>query len=115
MISRNQRDFLGSIAANRFPKAGNRLFSTSMNTLPHSFFSQILSTIIPRAFLLAAIFIASPHPASADVKLPAIISDHMVLQKAGKVPIWGKAEPGEEVTVTLDGKTAKATAGTDGR
>jgi sialate O-acetylesterase len=77
--------------------------------------TQRFPAIIPRAFILAAISIASPHPASADVKLPAIISDHMVLQKAGKVPIWGKADPGEEVTVTIDGKTVKATAGADGR
>ncbi|TSA37111.1 MAG: sialate O-acetylesterase [Verrucomicrobiaceae bacterium] len=77
--------------------------------------AQMIPAIIPRAFLLAAIFFAFPHPASADVKLPAIISDHMVLQKSAKVPIWGKADPGEEVTVTIDGKTAKATAGPDGR
>jgi sialate O-acetylesterase len=39
----------------------------------------------------------------------------MVLEKTAKVPIWGKADPGEEVTVTLDGQTAKAKAGADGR
>lgn len=51
----------------------------------------------------------------ADVTLPAIISDHMVLEKSAKVPIWGKAEPGEKVTVTLDGKTATATADANGK
>lgn len=51
-------------------------------------------------------------PARADVKLPAIISDHMVLQSSTAVPIWGWADPDEEVTVTLAGqsKTAKASA-----
>ncbi|TSA37122.1 MAG: acetyl esterase [Verrucomicrobiaceae bacterium] len=39
----------------------------------------------------------------------------MVLEKTGKVPIWGKADPGEEVTVTLGGQSVKAKAGTDGR
>jgi sialate O-acetylesterase len=53
--------------------------------------------------------------AQADVKLPAIISDHMVLEKTAKAPIWGKADPGEEVTVTFDGQSAKATTGADGR
>lgn len=39
----------------------------------------------------------------------------MVLKKSEKVPIWGKADPGESVTVTMDGKSAMATAGEDGR
>jgi len=51
----------------------------------------------------------------ADVKLPAIISDHMVLEKTAKVPIWGGAEPDEAVTVTLNGQTAKAKADASGR
>jgi sialate O-acetylesterase len=51
----------------------------------------------------------------ADVKLPAIISDHMVLKKASRVPIWGKADPGEEVTVSLNGQTAKAKADAEGK
>ena len=53
--------------------------------------------------------------AAADVTLPAILSDHMILQKAAKVPIWGKADPGEAVTVTLNQSTQQtATATTDG-
>ena len=35
----------------------------------------------------------------ADVKLPAVISDNMVLQRGKKAPIWGWAEPGEKVRV----------------
>ncbi len=35
----------------------------------------------------------------ADVKLPAVISDNMVLQRGRKAPIWGWAEPGEKVRV----------------
>ncbi len=49
-----------------------------------------------------------------DVSVPAIISDHMVLAKAPGVSIWGEAEAQEEVVVTLDGMTAKTTAGPDG-
>jgi len=59
--------------------------------------------------LLAANFVR------ADVKMPAIFSDHMVLQSADKVPVWGQAEPGEEVTVKFGGKTYAAKAGADGR
>lgn len=51
----------------------------------------------------------------ADVRLPAIISDHMVLEKTAKVPIWGKADPGESVTVKIAGQTTQAVADADGR
>ncbi len=37
----------------------------------------------------------------ADVKLPAVISDNMVLQQGMEVPIWGWAEPGEQVMVSV--------------
>src|SRR4051812_12402291 len=53
--------------------------------------------------------------ASADVKLPAIIADHMVLQQQEPVAIWGWADRGEEVTVTFAGQTVKSSAGADGR
>lgn len=53
--------------------------------------------------------------AQADVKLPAVISDHMVLQQDMSVPIWGWAENGEEVTVTLAGQSKSVKAGTDGK
>lgn len=46
----------------------------------------------------------------ADVKLPRIFSDNMVLQQGKPLPIWGKAEAGEKVTVTIAGKQAEATA-----
>ncbi len=36
---------------------------------------------------------------SADVKLPAIFGDHMVLQQKSHVTVWGWADPGEKVTV----------------
>jgi sialate O-acetylesterase len=53
--------------------------------------------------------------AGADVRLPKLMSDHMVLQRDMAAPVWGWAEPGEEVTVALAGQAAAATAGADGR
>lgn len=35
----------------------------------------------------------------ADVQLPSVIADNMVLQQKSKVAIWGWAEPGEKITV----------------
>ena len=58
-------------------------------------------------------------PASADVRLPAILSDHMVLQRAAKVPVWGWAAPNEAVSVRFSSQMsaqARSTrAGPDGR
>ena len=46
----------------------------------------------------------------ADVKLPGLFSDHMVLQQGMRVPIWGWADDGEKVTVTFREKKVSATA-----
>jgi len=50
----------------------------------------------------------------ADVRLPAIFGDHMVLQQEAKVPVWGTADAGEKVEVTVGNHTAGTTAGNDG-
>lgn len=69
--------------------------------------------LLGHALALCVAFAAIP--AYADVKLPAIFSDHMVLQRDMKIPIWGLADPGEAVTVSFAGETASATAGLDGK
>ena len=51
----------------------------------------------------------------AELKLPAIISDHMVLQQKQANPIWGWDTPGTKVTVTFAGQTQSAEAGADGK
>jgi sialate O-acetylesterase len=53
--------------------------------------------------------------ASAAIKLPAIISDNMVLQRNINVPIWGWANAGENVEVKFQGKIYKTIAGSDGK
>ena len=52
--------------------------------------------------------------AQADVRLPRIFSDHMVLQRDLAVNVWGWAEPGEKVTVLFDGQAVSATADAKG-
>ena len=53
----------------------------------------------------------------AGVKLPAIIGNNMVLQRDAKVPLWGWAEPGEAVEVSIPerGQKHKTKAGSDGK
>lgn len=52
--------------------------------------------------------------ARADVKLPAIFGDHMVLQRDQKINVWGWADPGENVKVEFRGQTAETRTGDDG-
>lgn len=62
--------------------------------------------------VLAALLTTSAH---AELKLPAIISDRMVLQQKQANPIWGWDTPGTRVTVTFAGQSQTATAGADGK
>jgi sialate O-acetylesterase len=51
----------------------------------------------------------------AAIKLPAIFGDNMVLQRNAKVPLWGLADPGEQVQIVFKGKAFKAVADKDGK
>ncbi|MFT5302494.1 MAG: sialate O-acetylesterase, partial [Mariniblastus sp.] len=46
----------------------------------------------------------------ADVRLPAVLDSHMVLQREMPVQVWGWADADEEVTVTLGENSMKAAA-----
>ena len=50
----------------------------------------------------------------AKVKLPALISDGMVLQREQPVKVWGTADAGERVSVTFMKKKYAATADNNG-
>jgi len=53
--------------------------------------------------------------AGADVSLPSVFSDHMVLQRDLPVPVWGMADPGESVTVRFADRLASTVADAEGR
>ena len=65
-------------------------------------------------FLVTAL-LAATTAARADVRLPAVVGSNMVLQREAPLPIWGWADPGEQVTVTLGDAKQSATAGDNGR
>jgi len=54
---------------------------------------------------------------AADIRLPAVVGDNMVLQSGGKVAIWGWADPGEQVTIRMSWQSAqpRVVAGQDGK
>ena len=67
-------------------------------------------TIRAIAFLL---FFASSH-LWADVKLPAVLSDGMVLQREATVPIWGWGKSGDSVIVKFAEQSAEGVVKADG-
>ncbi|WP_294549389.1 sialate O-acetylesterase [uncultured Bacteroides sp.] len=50
----------------------------------------------------------------AEVKLPGIFSDRMILQRDVPIPVWGWAEPKETVVIDFDGKQYKTRASQTG-
>jgi len=50
----------------------------------------------------------------ATVTVTKMFSNNMVLQRSMPVPIWGKASSGEQITVTLNGKSKTVTTPSNG-
>jgi len=71
----------------------------------------------PISFFLVSVFLFNLSLVSvrAEVKLPGIFGDHMVLQRDTSVPVWGSAAPDEAVTVTAGSVTASTKADKDGK
>jgi sialate O-acetylesterase len=73
--------------------------------------------LLPRAVLsvlAVVVVVVPPFAARADVALNNMFGDHMVLQQGIRNKVWGKADPGEAVTVSLGGQTQSTTAAADG-
>ena len=66
-------------------------------------------------WLIAALLLAGVSVGRAELRLPSVFSDHMVLQRDCPVPVWGWAEPGETITVKLQDDQQSTTAGADGK
>jgi sialate O-acetylesterase len=65
-------------------------------------------------FLLPVLTFLLQTALFADVTLPYILSDNMVLQRDVPVNIWGWAKPGERVTVAIAGQKVTVKTGTNG-
>ncbi len=65
--------------------------------------------------LLATIVLCFASSALAEIKLPSLFADHMVLQRGTAVPVWGSVDPNQEVTIEIAGETAKTTADASGK
>lgn len=66
--------------------------------------------------LALALFLAlAPPQVRAEVRLPNIFGSHMVLQQQKPIPVWGWANPGEQITVRLADVSKQATADNTGK
>lgn len=67
------------------------------------------------SLFLATLVLFVPGVASADIRLPRLVSSGMVLQREAAVGIWGWADPGESVRVGFQGKKFQVKADSTGR
>jgi sialate O-acetylesterase len=65
--------------------------------------------------ILTILLLFNLQMAIGQVKLPRLVRDSMVLQRDTKINIWGWGAPKEKLSVKFNGKSYKATTGTDGK
>lgn len=58
----------------------------------------------------AVVLLLSFINVKAEIKLPRLVSDGMILQRDQPIKIWGWADVGEEITLTFNNKTYKTKA-----
>jgi sialate O-acetylesterase len=73
-----------------------------------------LRSLRPWLVLLPVLAVGLPR-LLGEIKLPAIISDHMVLQRDRECALWGLADPGEQVTARIAGEERTTRAGPEGK
>jgi sialate O-acetylesterase len=73
-----------------------------------------MNKTINQFFITSLLLFILPLFLQANIKLPVLVSDGMVLQRDTRLIIWGWASPGEKVQIKLNKKTASTTTGSDG-
>jgi sialate O-acetylesterase len=82
--------------------------------------NTMLVGLVAGLFAMAAVPSLAAEAPAATLRLPAVISDHAVLQADTPVTLWGWAAPGDAITVKFEtgpgsGKAFETNAGPDGR
>lgn len=77
--------------------------------------SMLKLNIIVVFICIQVLLLVSANELIAKVKLPKIFSSNMVLQQGQENPIWGWANKGEKIVVSISGKSVSTRAGADGR
>lgn len=74
-----------------------------------------VNSTFAKMMLIAILSAALTSVARGDIRLPALVSDNMVLQRNTKIAVWGWAAPGEVVRVTFQALKTTSKADRDGR
>lgn len=67
-----------------------------------------------KQLIILTLFLFTVHAGAAQVKLPALVRDSMILQRDEKVKLWGWASANEKVVISFKGKAYTTTAGASG-
>ena len=65
--------------------------------------------------LLLLLFLFISPTLSAQLSMPELFADHMVLQRNQAVAVWGKAAPRERLTLRFNGETFRSRADAEGK
>ncbi len=70
--------------------------------------------MLSRPFLFLVFISLATGLLHADMTLPRVFGDNMVLQRDRPIPVWGKADPGEKITVAFADQKQATTADENG-
>ncbi len=70
---------------------------------------------IKRLITALCFFFVIVQTITAQVRLPRLVRDSMILQRDSKINIWGWASKNEKIRIKFNGKNYKTTANTDGK
>jgi sialate O-acetylesterase len=68
-----------------------------------------------RTFCLALFFFLLLTPGLADVRLPKLFADNMVIQRDKAIAVWGWATPNEKISLQFNRQNKSVTAGKNGK
>lgn len=74
-----------------------------------------MTMLCRKAFIFLVFFLLVSATSLADVRLPALFSDNMVIQHGMNIPVWGWADPGEKVRVKIGGYMVEAETNKKGK
>ncbi len=83
------------------------LYLKNIRSRSRSILAPVLALILINFFTVADL--------SAQIRLPQLISNGMVLQRDAQLKIWGWASPNEKISIKFHGKSYRAKAGIDGK
>jgi len=77
--------------------------------------TNLIRAYIPRILWAVILALGAGQEAVAEVRLPAVIGNAMVLQRDAKIRLWGWADPGERVAIAFLGQAYKTKADRSGQ